>query len=107
VGWAAREVAISNQTVTICKLKPRSIIMLVSDGILAHPRDHRSLLRFLNDAMRNPAVEYNAAEAKRLTLAWAAAHGPETADDRTLLVFQWDPDAVALPTPAPAPATAS
>jgi hypothetical protein len=94
VRWRSRQLVVPNRSVTTCMLAPRSLLMLVSDGLLAHPRDQRSLLRYIDAALAGRSDGIGPAAAKALVLDWARSREARHVDDRTLIVFQWTPGAV-------------
>lgn len=77
------------------ELRPGGLIVLLSDGFVASSRDVRDLLKVLKAALAAQTDAPSALEIKTLILAWDEQREEAVVDDRTLLVFQWQPAACA------------
>ena len=88
--WQARSLAIANRELTEIKLKQGSFLVLLSDGYISSPREEVAFLKHTLQTLNNSLADIDSNELRQSSLSWLQNQKAEKADDRTILVFQWD-----------------
>lgn len=93
--WTARSLSIPNQTVVEMPLKEGTFVLLISDGFMASARDHHHFIGYLNRSLAKSDHQLNVNQLRQTSLTWEKSADVKEIDDRTLLIFQWNPHAQA------------
>lgn len=84
--------ALRNGTVTSYQLKPGSVVMLMSDGIMFSSRELSNITRRLTDLTSQvSANDVSLGVIKDLVTKLAENSGRDVDDDKTVLMFKWQP----------------
>lgn len=88
--WTARSLSIPNQTIVEMPLKEGAFVLLISDGFMSSARDHRHFVDYLNHKLANASDTFTVTDMRQAALTWEKS-SVAAIDDRTLLIFQWNP----------------
>lgn len=89
--WTASSLTIPNQTVIEADVKEGAFVILISDGFIESARDQRRFVGYLNRALARMGGTLNVNELRQVALMWEQSAKAKAVDDRTLLIFQWNP----------------
>lgn len=90
-GWQTREISAGNQNVTEIGIREGSFVILVSDGFAENVRQRKSLIDALKKSVANAGRTLDENSLLSTALAWEAQKEVGSQDDKTVLVFQWNP----------------
>jgi hypothetical protein len=91
--WQTREISVGNQSVAEITLKEGSFIILVSDGFAENVRQRKSLIDAFKTSVAGSGRRLDEKNLLATALAWEAKKERGSQDDKTVLVFQWNPRA--------------
>ena len=89
--WQVRNLSMNNRTLTSYDIKPGSMLILISDGLIDSPRDRAGLVRSMTKDFKSREGYLSAEAVKNAALKWTTENSVKTVDDRTMVVIQWDP----------------
>jgi len=91
--YKARYLNVPNRKVMDFKLKPDSIVLLVSDGIIETTKEQTHFLRNINKQLignKNP----DPLSLKQNSLEWFYSQEKRKHDDETIILFKWHKEAI-------------
>jgi hypothetical protein len=89
--WLVRNLSMKNRTLTGYDIKPGSMLVLISDGLIDSPRDRAGLVKSMAKDFRIIEGYLTAEDVKNAALKWTTENSVKAVDDRTMVVIQWDP----------------
>ena len=93
--WSVESLNLGSQELVKVQLKPLSFLILMSDGYIGGSRDAFAAIKILRERLTERGPELSAQEIKGWIIAEPRLNNPAIADDRTLVILQWRPDAIA------------
>ena len=89
--WSVRNLSMKNKTLTNYDIKPGSMLILISDGLIDSPRDRAGLVKYMARNFETMEGYLTAEDVKKTALKWTTENSVKSVDDRTMVVIQWDP----------------
>lgn len=89
--WTAKEISVNNQSVAAVEIKEGSFVILLSDGFTENVRQRKSLIEALKNRINGTGRSLNEKTLLEAAMAWELKKSVKSQDDKTVLVFQWNP----------------
>ena len=87
-----KAIPLANETLTVIDLKPGSIVILMSDGFAFSSREAAKIVRRLESFIsEQQSQNIQVADVRRIISTLATRDDKREVDDRTVLVFKWQP----------------
>lgn len=99
--WKVKTLGLVNQVVTTLDMKPGSIIILVSDGLVDSARKVAGLVGALKEYLATRHERLNSTDIKQVAYDWMIQNSANEVDDKTIVVFQWAPQQAVNIEPGP------
>jgi serine phosphatase RsbU (regulator of sigma subunit) len=93
--WNPRLVPVHNQAVHSITIKPGSFVAISSDGFIESSRIEREFIQYLRRYLSRKDEFLTADDIKEVYVKCDLFKNNRNIDDRTLMVFQWDAQAIA------------
>jgi hypothetical protein len=98
-----KAIALENETLKVIDLKPGSIVILMSDGFAFSSREEAKIVRRLEKFIASQnGKDILVGDVRRIVSMLATRDAKREIDDRTVLIFKWQPTALADQSDLPA-----
>lgn len=90
-----KAIALENETLKVIDLKPGSIVILMSDGFAFSSREEAKIVRRLEKFIASQnGKDIQVGDVRRIVSVLASRDAKREIDDRTVLIFKWQPTAL-------------